>query len=140
MCSRGWTLLWVVSMAAPALASGPVDTAPRAPVSGEVAYLIIRTRWVGMYRRLGPAFRAELANGVLRAVGGNTFEVRLRPGAGASGSCELINGKRTYLGIYRLERDRLLISSALSPSDPRPRTFAITSRSDLVILKPVPGK
>lgn len=29
---RAWTLLWVVRMAAPALASGPADTAARAEV------------------------------------------------------------------------------------------------------------
>lgn len=141
MCSRGWAVLLVASVAAPALASEPADTAPKAPVVMDVAALIAGTRWVGTYH-LPPHYpvKVELVGGVLRIVSRAACELRLQPGAGVSGSCAIIVWRRTYRGIYRLERGRLIICSGLREDDPRPRTFAATTHSDLFILEPAPSK
>lgn len=142
MCSRAWTALVVVSMAAPALASGPVDTAARAPVAMDATVLMTRTRWVGTYYSpLLKPLRAELNHGTLREGSGVTpFTLRVGSGSGTAGPCDLIWGGFRYRAIYRLERDRFLICSGVRGTDPRPRTFAVTAHSDLFILEPAPGK
>lgn len=141
MCGRAWTLLWLVSMAAPARASGPADTAARVPVKINAVTFITRTRWVGTYHRPrhGP-HNAKLAAGSLQIEHSLPYSFRFHPGAGASGSCELVGRAETFRAIYRLEGDRLLICVSLDSIDPRPSTLAVTAQSDLFILKPSSGK
>lgn len=68
------------------------------------------------------------------------FSLHFRSNGERTGLCELAWPIYANRAIYRLEQGRLLICSGARPTDPRPRTFAVTAQSDLFILKPAPGK
>lgn len=135
MCSSGWTALLVVGMAVPALASGPADTAAKAPVSLDIT----KTRWEGTYQVMGKTYRARLVRGDLQ-VGRFDWRSRLVPGTEPSGPCTVIGIGGTFQAIYRLERGRLFISSSTRFSGPRPTLFRVTPQSDLWTFEPAPGK
>jgi hypothetical protein len=125
-----------VVLALAGLAAGDGGTGTGA--TQEAVAINLAGEWEGTWRsRRGFTYAAQLRGGVIRAFSANgrarfAFRV-IRDGDGRLRITD--GGSRTWLGIYRLDDQCLVICSAAGYEAPRPNSF-FAPDTDLFTLRP----